>query len=413
MVSSRQGNVVLEEFRQVPVAKRDVEIVERKGLGHPDYIIDAICELASVKLSRHYLERFGKILHHNLDKGLLVGGRAAPRFGGGELLESIQIIVAGRATTSVERGGVREEVPVGELILEAGREFIRNKFRFLDPDRHIVFDYKVKPGSADLVSVVEAEEEVPLANDTSFGVGFAPFSPLERLVYEVEATINSPQFKSRVKESGEDCKVMGLRTNNTVRLTVANGIVSHLTYDLDHYISVKEEIADAVRDLAAKITPEYEVKVDVNTADRIFPGQPDRSTVYLTVTGTSAEHGDDGNTGRGNRASGLITPFRYMSMEATAGKNPVSHVGKLYNVLAFRMAERIYNSTDAFEEVYVKVLSQIGRRIDQPLSVTVSYIPARQIRSGDVQEARSIVDEELSRITELTRLILEGRVRLF
>ncbi|MDJ0274768.1 MAG: methionine adenosyltransferase [Aigarchaeota archaeon] len=413
MVSSRQGNVVLEEFRQVPVAKRDVEIVERKGLGHPDYIIDAICELASVKLSRHYLERFGKILHHNLDKGLLVGGRAAPRFGGGELLESIQIIVAGRATTSVERGGMREEVPVGELILEAGREFIRNKFRFLDPDRHIVFDYKVKPGSADLVSVVEAEEEVPLANDTSFGVGFAPFSPLERLVYEVEATINSPQFKSRVKESGEDCKVMGLRTNNTVRLTVANGIVSHLTYDLDHYISVKEEIADAVRDLAAKITPEYEVKVDVNTADRIFPGQPDRSTVYLTVTGTSAEHGDDGNTGRGNRASGLITPFRYMSMEATAGKNPVSHVGKLYNVLAFRMAGRIYNSTDAFEEVYVKVLSQIGRRIDQPLSVTVSYIPARQIRSGDVQEARSIVDEELSRITELTRLILEGRVRLF
>ncbi len=409
----QQSNVILEEFKQVPVAKRDVEIVERKGLGHPDYIIDSVCELASVNLSKYYLQRFGKILHHNLDKGLLVGGRAAPRFGGGELLEQIQIIVAGRATTHVERGGLWEEVPVGELILDACRRFIKERFRFLDPDRHIVFDYKVKPGSADLVSVVEADEEVPLANDTSFGVGFAPFSPLERLVYEVESTINSPQFKSRVKESGEDCKVMGLRTNNSVRLTVANGIVSHLTYDLDHYISVKDEIAEAVRDIAAKIAPEYDVTVDVNTADRIFPGQPERSTVYLTVTGTSAEHGDDGNTGRGNRASGLITPFRFMSMEATAGKNPVSHVGKLYNVLAFRMAERIYSSTDAFEEVYVKVLSQIGRRIDQPLSVTVNYVPARPVRSGDVAEVRAVVDEELSRITELTNLILEGKVRLF
>jgi S-adenosylmethionine synthetase len=102
-----------------------------------------------------------------------------------------------------------------------------------------------------------------------------------------------------------------------------------------------------------------------------------------------------------------------MSMEATAGKNPVSHVGKLYNVLAFRMAERIYNGTDAFEEVYVKILSQIGRRIDQPLSVTVNYVPARPVRSGDVEEVRTVVEEELSRITELTRLILEGKVRLF
>ncbi|MEN3047249.1 MAG: methionine adenosyltransferase [Candidatus Caldarchaeales archaeon] len=406
-------NVVLEEVKSLPVHRRDAEIVERKGLGHPDFIIDSVCEASSVKLSKYYLERFNRILHHNLDKGLLVGGRSAPRFGGGELLEPILIVVAGRATTRVSKGGNNEEIPVGEIILEAGREFVRRNFRFLDPDRHIIFDYKVKPGSIDLVSVVEAREEVPLANDTSFGVGFAPFTPLERLVFTTERTINSKEFKSRIKESGEDCKVMGLRVGNRVTLTVADGIVSHLTYDLDHYVNVKQQIADEVADLAAKIAPEFEVTVNVNAADRIYPGQPDRSTVYLTVTGTSAEHGDDGNAGRGNRASGLITPFRYMSMEATAGKNPISHVGKIYNVLAFRMAKRIYESTDAFEEVYVKLLSQIGKRIDQPLSVTVSYVPARAVRSGDVNEVNDIVNEELDGITKLTSEILEGKVTLF
>ncbi|MCX8203846.1 MAG: methionine adenosyltransferase, partial [Nitrososphaeria archaeon] len=376
-------------------------------------IIDSVCEASSVKLSKYYLERFNRILHHNLDKGLLVGGRSAPRFGGGELLEPILIVVAGRATTQVNKGSNNEEIPVGEIILEAGKEFVKGNFRFLDPDRHVIFDYKVKPGSVDLVSVVEAREEVPLANDTSFGVGFAPFTPLERLVLMTERTINSKEFKSRIKESGEDCKVMGLRIGNKVTLTVANGIVSHLTYDLDHYVNVKQQLADEVADLATKIAPEFEVTVNVNTADRIYPGQPERSTVYLTVTGTSAEHGDDGNAGRGNRASGLITPFRYMSMEATAGKNPISHVGKIYNVLAFKMARRIYESTDAFDEVYVKLLSQIGKRIDQPLSVTVSYVPARAVRSGDVYEVNSIVNEELDNVTRLTSEILEGKVTLF
>ena len=52
------------------------EIVERKGLGHPDTICDALTENLSRALSRVYLERFGAILHHNVDKVLLCGGAA-------------------------------------------------------------------------------------------------------------------------------------------------------------------------------------------------------------------------------------------------------------------------------------------------------------------------------------------------
>ena len=64
--------------------------------------------------------------------------------------------------------------------------------------------------------------------------------------------------------------------------------------------------------------------------------------MYLTLLGTSAEQGDSGQVGRGNRVCGLISLNRPMSVEAAAGKNPVSHVGKIYNVLAHELAMRIY-----------------------------------------------------------------------
>lgn len=79
-----------------------VEIVERKGLGHPDTICDALAEAFSRNLCREYLARFGSILHHNVDKALLCGGRSAPAFEGGAILSPIDIYLAGRATTSAD-----------------------------------------------------------------------------------------------------------------------------------------------------------------------------------------------------------------------------------------------------------------------------------------------------------------------
>ncbi|MEM3394707.1 MAG: methionine adenosyltransferase [Nitrososphaerota archaeon] len=409
----QKTKIIFERIRGVPVYKHAVEIVERKGLGHPDYMIDAACEASSVALSKYYIEKFGRILHHNLDKGLLVGGKATPRLGGGTVDEPIYILIAGRATLHVNAHGEKHEVPIGRIVQEAVKNFIRKNFRFLDPDRHVVIDYKIRQGSEDLINVVEAETEIPLSNDTSFGVGYAPFTPLEKLVLETERLINSQRFKSIIQESGEDCKVMGIRMKDKIVLTIADGIVSHLTPDLDHYISVKEEIADRVSDLAAKLVENCPVDVYVNTADKIVEGDPENSSIYLTVTGTSAEHGDDGNTGRGNRASGLITPNRQMSLEATAGKNAISHVGKIYNVIAFKIADKIYRETGAFEEIYVRLLSQIGRRIDRPLSISIQYIPSRQINSAIKYEVSEILLNELKNITKITDIILEGKAMLF
>lgn len=401
-------NIVVEEVKWQPVETLSVELVERKGIGHPDYIADSIAEVASRALSRYYIEHYGTILHHNLDKVLLVGGQANPRFGGGEVLQPIYIIIAGRATTEVKTSSGIEPIPIGTLLLSAAKEWIKNNIRYLDPEEHVVIDYKIGKGSVDLVGVYELGKKMPLANDTSFGVGYAPMTVLEKLVYETERYLNSPKVKKELPEVGEDIKVMGLRRDKTIDLTVAAATISKLIPDLDHYLAVREEIANRVLNLASRIAPDYEIRVHVNVADRL-----DKGIIYLTVTGTSAEHGDDGATGRGNRVNGLITPMRPMSLEATAGKNPVSHVGKIYNVLAKMMAERIYDEVKGIREVYVKILSQIGRPIDDPLVANVKILPEERLTNDMAHEIQGIVNECLEKIRDITKLILDEKVILF
>jgi Archaeal S-adenosylmethionine synthetase len=173
----RNINVQLNPLSDIE--KLQVELVERKGLGHPDYIADAVAEEASRKLSLYYLKKYGVILHHNLDKTLVVGGQATPRFKGGDVIQPIYIVVAGRATTEVKTESGIEQIPVGTIIIESVKEWIRNNFRYLDAEKHLIVDYKIGKGSTDLVGIFEAGKRVPLSNDTSFGVGFAPFTKLE------------------------------------------------------------------------------------------------------------------------------------------------------------------------------------------------------------------------------------------
>lgn len=388
--------------------ERHVEIVERKGRGHPDYVIDGASEAVSRELCKHYLKEYGFVLHHNIDKGLLVGGKAHPVFGGGEVIDPMYLVVAGRAMTSFPKDGVDAPVPVGSISLKAIRAFLQETFRFLDVDRHVIIDYRIKQSSMDLVSNFQAGVGMPLSNDTSFGVSYAPLSQTERLVLEAESYLNSRKVKKELPEVGEDIKVMGLRKDSHILLTIAAPQISSLTPDLEHYISVKEDMTDRIKDVATGITTR-DVEVCVNTAD-----DHDRSIVYLTVTGTSAEQGDDGNTGRGNRVHGLITPCRPMSLEATAGKNPINHVGKIYNVLARQMAEKVHREVEGISEVYIKVLSQIGKPIDQPLMTDVQLILSKGVTLDGVRgDVESIVDEGLADVCKISEAIIDGKILLF
>jgi S-adenosylmethionine synthetase len=248
---------------------------------------------------------------------------------------------------------------------------------------------------------------MPVANDTSVGVGFAPLSQTERTVLEIEKMLNSGKFKKKFPEVGEDVKVMGLRVKNKLTVTVAAAMVSGKIPDASHYESVMGDVRSEVEDLLAKGS--LEANLRLNSGD-----DPKRGSYYLTVTGTSAEQGDDGNTGRGNRVNGVISPMRQYSMEATAGKNPVNHTGKLFNAVAILAADRIVKEVKGVREAYVRILSRIGNPIDQPLIASAALVLAKGTSISQARpEALAVLDESLAEIRDVTNLILESKIVLF
>ncbi|OYR59699.1 S-adenosylmethionine synthetase, partial [Halorubrum ezzemoulense] len=349
-------NIQVSRLDRQAVEDQEVEIVERKGIGHPDSICDGVAESVSRALSQLYLDRVGKVLHYNTDETQLVAGRAAPAFGGGEVVEPVYILIVGRATKEYDG----EQLPVDSTALAAARDYLAEAIPELEYGTDVVVDVKLGEGSGDLQDVFgEETQEVPMANDTSFGVGHAPLTETETIVREAERALNTTYHDDH-PELGPDVKIMGKREGDRIDITVAAAMVDAYVDGLDEYDDAVASVREYVDDLAREYT-DREVNVDVNTADDY-----DEGSVYLTVTGTSAEQGDDGSVGRGNRANGLITPNRPMSMEATSGKNPVNHIGKIYNLLSTRVAESVTEEVDGIRDLQVRLLSQIGRPIDEP-----------------------------------------------
>lgn len=396
-------NILIEELVHTPIEQQKVELVERKGIGHPDSLADGIAESMSRELCKEYIKRFGVVLHHNTDETQIIAGKSSPRFGGGEVVEPIKIILVGRATKRVEN----ESIPTDKIALRAAKRYISTAMRYLDPELDVIFDVKLGEGSADLQDVFRRRKEVPLANDTSFGIGFAPPSETERLVYNVERRIYE-ELRKKEKAIGEDVKVMGLREKDEITLTIAIAMVDRFLNNISDYDAVKKEVESFVKEISVEYTRK-KVEVNVNTADDY-----ERDCIYLTVTGTSAENGDDGSVGRGNRCNGLITPGRPMSMEATSGKNPINHVGKLYNILANMIAKRCYEEVEGIEEIYVRILSQIGRPINDPKSLSIQVIPKKGYSVEKMEnKLRDIAEEMIGKITDLTSKIVSGEIRTF
>jgi S-adenosylmethionine synthetase len=326
-----------------PVEEQEVEFVESKGLGHPDSICDAVCEACGEALARHYKRRFGTVLHYNIDKALLVAGASRPSFGGGKILSPTRMTIAGRATDKA--GG--KAIPVRKIIRDTAARYL-SQFRLARFD--ITVD--VKSGAANLALI--SKKKRPVANDTSFGASHYPFSRTERLVLDAQGYISSPAFRRSFPAAGPDTKVMGVRLKDKAKLTVAIAFIGKHVKDMEEYISIKNKVTSHLID-------KFGVDADVNTLDDVTGGE---DSIYLTVSGLSAEMGDDGQVGRGNRYNGLITPGRPRSIEAVAGKNP-RHPGRSYQVAAFRIAKALVERCNA-RSADVKMVTNIGAPLEEP-----------------------------------------------
>lgn len=399
-------NIFVEKLNQPYIENVDIEIVERKGIGHPDSISDGIAESVSRALCKMYMDELGGVLHHNTDEVQITAGNSNPKFGGGEILKPIDILLTGRGVSEFEG----KKLPLDRVAIEAAKEFLDDTVINLDVNTDCVVECKIGHGSGDLVDVFR-REGAPSSNDTSFGVGYAPFSEVENIVYETEKLLNSKAFKAQHPAVGEDIKVMGLREGDKITLTIGCAMVSKYLANREEYIAVREELKDIAIDYAAKFT-NRDVTVFVNTADNDEAN--DESGYYLTCTGTSAEMGDDGSVGRGNRANGLITPCRPMSMEASSGKNPINHVGKIYNLLSNKIANDVIDEVEGVKQINLMILSQIGKPIDQPKAASAGIILEDGYEMDKVSpKVNSIIDKWLEDISVITEEVVEGKAQTF
>jgi S-adenosylmethionine synthetase len=389
------------------IEAQPLEIVERKGKGHPDTICDAIAESISLQLSQAYQNTFGRILHHNVDKCMLVAGQVKLQLGKGRVTQPMRLILGGRASFGVGR----KAIPVSEVALEAAQNWLKSNLPHVNPDTHMSYQMELQPTSVELGAIFERGSGLLPANDTSAGVGFAPLTPTEQLVLGVENYLNCPGFKQEHPETGEDVKVMGVRMDRNLSLTVAMPFLAKRINSEKYYFEAKEKVLHHLQNYVHKQSHGCKrVQVTLNALDRAKQGL---KGMYLTLLGTSAEQGDSGQVGRGNRVCGLISLNRPMSVEAAAGKNPVSHVGKIYNVLAHELAVRIHAEISGVRNVTVWMVSRIGQSINRPLVVStqLSLKKGYSLKriTGDVQD---LIKNELVDMERFCNTLATGKFRI-
>ncbi len=400
----------------LPPVDHPLELVERKGAGHPDTLADGVAEAVSRAYSRHCLAEFGAILHHNSDKTALLGGAAEVRFGHGKLTEPITALVNGRFTAAL--GDTK--IPVEQIIESAVAEYLAGALPLLDVARDVVVRPRVtqasSPGAVLGDTDVQragrrfwfaprslddlAERSRMFANDTSAGVGYAPRGIAEQIAIAAETHLTAPEATTDRPWYGTDVKIMVVRRGDLVNLTACVPQIAAHTSDLVTYIARRDQALELIMQAAQQVAPHCQIEVSINTRD-----DDERRELYLTATGSSLESGDEGVVGRGNRANGVISMLRPWSAEGVSGKNPVYHVGKLYNLAAQETAERLHGATG--QAVAVALVSQSGRDLDDPWQVVVQTSGDKPI--GETL-TRQTVAEVMTGLDELRAALLSGRL---
>lgn len=400
-----------KDFRE-----EEYEFVERKGKGHPDTLSDALAETFSAKYSKYTKDKFGAVLHHNFDKVGLLGGASYVRFGEGYLTKPIRVLLNGRASTKF----ADTVIPIKEMLIEWTKEFMHQAFPMIDVDKDLEFHYNLSnqssPGKTEEDKAQKGtrkywfeprglfdlqEIKKLFSNDTSMGVGYAPYTKLEQLVLAIEGKLNSKEFKQKYPWVGSDIKIMGFRFRDSFDITMCIPQISIYVANIDEYKQNMEFVRGVIFSIAQEMGIE---KFDLHTNTR---DNYENSELYLTVTGSSIESGDEGLVGRGNRINGIISPTRLMSMEGACGKNPVYHIGKIYYVAANEISKKIYNKFNIKNEVVL--ISQSGRDLLDPWIVCVS-VPAD---FNNIASIEDYVKEEISRIPEYTKQLIEQQLQVF
>jgi len=402
----------------------EYEIAERKGIGHPDNLCDAVAEKISVAYSKYCLEKYGFILRHMVDKIAILGGSSKVCFGRGEMTSPIRLLLNGRFTHRFKE----VEIDYLDIANKVVKDHFENIFPLLDTDKWLkVIDnthFSQGPGvvygedgttknERSQFFLVSDDKSVKhhnngfRSNDTSTTVSYYPLSDLENMVIMSEEFLNSPDFKKTHQYVGTDIKVMGKRVKKDIELTLCVPFIAKFTPDQNFYINKLKDLKDLIIKTLKKEFSRYSINIFLNTRDNL-----NNQDIYLTTIGSAVESGDEGAVGRGNRSNGVIPFTRNMSSEAPCGKNPVYHTGKIFTVIGDIIAEEIYKSLGIENTVYLT--SQMGGDMNDPWQVAIAVNGYR--RNIDVKlknDIENIVEEKLKKHIEATNKIVDGKIKIY
>jgi len=306
-----------------------IEIIEYKSNGHPDSLTDLVVEDCASALDCYYLAKYGSILHYNVDKALFLAGNIEIGYGGGRILKKPCFILGGQASNM-------DDILKGTLVSQIRQTVKKHLSNLKDFDVEI----RVSNVSVNLNNI--SRNQKILCNDTSFGVGYYPFSENEQKVFAIRDELDK-MIREREIPVGELYKIMLTPKG----IYISAPLYAQRVNSKQEYTRYKKMIEDRLSRI---------------NNDRItFNPDFDNGFPYMTLTGSSIECGDDGQVGRGNRYNGLITPCRPMTIEAYHGKNNRNHIGKIYSRWAFEKAKEIYERTGKYTEVIL--VGKIGKPI--------------------------------------------------
>jgi S-adenosylmethionine synthetase len=382
------------------IEEMPIELVERKGIGHPDTLADMIADEFSNRYSRFCLDKFGVIPHHWADKVTLVGAKSEIGYGTSKLLRPIKAFQFGRITPDI--GDMH--IDVDGIFKNSVQIVMKNVFPDAYLDGFIDCEAITHDGAGpdhpkefyDPKSVkdVGKTQEKPKSNDTMIMTSYAGYSPIDIMCLEIENYLNSRNFKKKYPQTGYDVKVLASRFEHDVDVTVCVPFIGLKTPNFREYKDALAAIQIEVNQKLKEIYPKYKISLHFNTKDF-------GEYAYLTFFGTSLDKGGCGAVGRGNRFNGLITPTREMSVEAPSGKNPTHHSGRLYSEAAFRISKDIYLQCGV--QNYLNIIARNGDNLDDPAFVFVKC-------SGDVSkqanQIRQIVKNSMDDIAGLTKEIV-------
>lgn len=387
----------------VPINDQEVEIVERKGLGHPDTLSDILANTFSRRYSLFTLDRYGSILNHYVDKVTLVGSKAELAFGEAKIVKPMTAYLFGKANLHVGN----DLIDIEDMFQDAVGEVFTRVFRtreILNYVQHVVnihdgvgLDHpKGFYAPQSHRDMLESNNE-RRSNDTVFCSAYAPYSEIEILTIKTENYLNSEAFKREYPETGFDIKVLTTRLGRDfVDITTCIPFIASLTPSMPFYKRKLKDIEEQLMNQIKGWSDYKRVTLNINTKDE------GEKYAYLTVYGSALDKGDQGAVGRGNRFNGVISATREMNVEAAAGKNPLHHSGKIYNFASYLISKALYDRFSIHNTVLISARN--GDLLSKPSFVIIKT--AEDVKS-DVQVGE-VVKEYLDNLDQITMMFVEN-----